>query len=334
MTAHITTPGVALGSRSTVTIWGVATLSLMALVGCAPQSNLIRQDKPKEVWTATFGLEHPLIGQIFSVRKAETIAFDELVSALEKRPYVLIGERHDHPDHHRLQARTLRALLSLETRPVAYEMLDEDDAEHIVELASAEQLASRVNWDKSGWPAFSMYAPVFEATIKANGQVVAALPRKSRIREHAMAAYTSSQPVVDSEAKKHLSPAALDTLRDDIETGHCGYANEAMVAAMVKVQTFKDRWMAKSLTDASTKAVLIAGNGHVRKDYGIPNVLPGQTLSIGIVEVDDKHLRVQDYPLERYDFIWFTPRIDETDPCDVFREQLEQMRHPGAGSPK
>jgi len=32
-----------------------------------------------------------------------------------------------------------------------------------------------------------------------------------------------------------------------------------------------------------------------------------------------------------FDYVWFTPRVDESDPCEKFREQLEKMRAPKHG---
>jgi hypothetical protein len=30
----------------------------------------------------------------------------------------------------------------------------------------------------------------------------------------------------------------------------------------------------------------------------------------------------------QYDFVWYTPRVDDLDPCDRFKEQLEKMKKP------
>ena len=97
---------------------------------------------------------------------------------------------------------------------------------------------------------------------------------------------------------------------------------------MVKAQEFKDRWMSEHLSigDAATQRVVIAGNGHVRKDYGLPNHLPNTTVSVGIIEVDQGKLSPGDYQPERYDYVWFTPRLDTLNPCDKYRRALEQMK--------
>ena len=67
--------------------------------------------------------------------------------------------------------------------------------------------------------------------------------------------------------------------------------------------------------------VLIAGNGHVRKDYGVPNHLDVESASVGFVEVwkDKDHPR--DYDANRFDYTWFTPRVDSLDPCEKYKKQ-------------
>ena len=54
-----------------------------------------------------------------------------------------------------------------------------------------------------------------------------------------------------------------------------------------QVQSFKDEWMSQQLRNTGQKAILTA-NGHVRKDYGIPNVLGTDAMSVGLIEVDDE----------------------------------------------
>ena len=71
---------------------------------------------------------------------------------------------------------------------------------------------------------------------------------------------------------------------------------------------------------------MIAGNGHVRRDYGLPNHLDLETVSIGLIEVRSELMTPQDYAPERYDYVWFTPQLDDVDPCEKYREALENMK--------
>jgi hypothetical protein len=97
--------------------------------------------------------------------------------------------------------------------------------------------------------------------------------------------------------------------------------------------------MARSLIAAGDPngAILIAGAGHVRIDYGVPIHLtamaPGkQVISIAFVEVDNQKTEPQDYaqPARKgrlpFDYVWFTPRVDDEDPCEKFRSQFDQLK--------
>ena len=125
----------------------------------------------------------------------------------------------------------------------------------------------------------------------------------------------------------------------DIRDSHCGYASEENVKAMVNVQRARDAQMAQSLIAAGDPdgAVLVAGAGHVRNDYGIPIYLRAKTtgtrtVSIAFVEVDTRKTQPQShalsYPNGRlpFDYVWFTPRIDDEDPCEKFKSQFDGMK--------
>ena len=128
----------------------------------------------------------------------------------------------------------------------------------------------------------------------------------------------------------------IAALKADIDRAHCGYAPPGLVNAMVKAQVFKDRWMSDRINTEAPQAqkVIVAGNGHVRKDYGLPNHLPPDTVAIGIIEVKAAQLKPSDYHPNRYDFLWFTPRLDTLNPCEKYRKALEKMQRAHQGRAK
>jgi uncharacterized iron-regulated protein len=108
---------------------------------------------------------------------------------------------------------------------------------------------------------------------------------------------------------------------------------------MVQVQRARDAQMAQSLIAAASAdgAVLVAGAGHVRSDYGIPVYLtamaPGrQVVSIAFVEVDEPEPEPNKYLLANaagrapFDYLWFTPRVDDQDSCEKFKAQFEKFK--------
>jgi uncharacterized iron-regulated protein len=129
------------------------------------------------------------------------------------------------------------------------------------------------------------------------------------------------------------------TMAADIRNSHCGYASEAGVKAMVGVQRARDAQMAQSLIAAAGPdgAVLVAGAGHVRTDYGIPvyltaNAAGKRVVSLAFLEVDKQKIEPHNYALPYrdgrlpFDYVWFTPRVDDEDPCEKFKAQLDKFK--------
>lgn len=117
------------------------------------------------------------------------------------------------------------------------------------------------------------------------------------------------------------------TLRTDVAEGHCGKLPDQAVAPIVRAQRMRDAAMAQALVDDATPdgAILIAGNGHVRRDTGVPVYLRGaraaEVVSLGLVETDspEESLSALSHRFEEspppYDFVWMTAPIARDDPC-------------------
>src|SRR5690606_8492139 len=69
-------------------------------------------------------------------------------------------------------------------------------------------------------------------------------------------------------------PAPLQSaLRDELEASHCGLMPRSAFTNMALAQRYRDANLAASLVSAaiaSGSAILFAGNGHVRRDRGVP----------------------------------------------------------------
>ncbi|TFG93703.1 MAG: hypothetical protein E4H11_08015 [Myxococcales bacterium] len=108
---------------------------------------------------------------------------------------------------------------------------------------------------------------------------------------------------------------------------------------MVDAQRARDGALARALIDPGPGgAILIAGSGHTRADLGVPWVLrawapEAAVASVAFVEVQRDALTLAEAvraaaDVGPHDFLWFTPRVDDLDPCTRFREQLEGMQRP------
>ena len=98
-----------------------------------------------------------------------------------------------------------------------------------------------------------------------------------------------------------------------LEQSHCGNFPAEMLPGMLNAQAARDAVMAASLKPyAKRGAVLIAGNGHVREDIGVPrwlNAVPGTVLAVGYLESDATADE------GRFNHVVTTPPVARPDPC-------------------
>ena len=276
------------------------------LAGCAP--GLLHED-------------HPLAGKAWDVREARFIEPEVAWARAAAARHVLVGETHDNPEHHRLQRRALQALAKGGARAVAMEQFD---TEHQPAMdaaqskgADAEALADAGRFDREGW-GWAFYRPLVEFAVAQRWPVLAAnLSRKELRGAAGDAARIAALP----------SPADLvAALEQDMVDGHCGHRPDPKsLAAMVNGQRLRDARMAAVLEAAPGPTVLIAGNGHVRRDRGVPLYLAkGGALVIGQVEVRPGATDPREYLASAfqgaasYDIVFFSPRAEREDPCAAF----------------
>ncbi|GMU08909.1 ChaN family lipoprotein [Corallococcus caeni] len=315
-------------------------LVLALSLGCASR----QQPSPTAAreWATTLHRDHPLVGRIWDVAAGRFVDESALRAAVVPARFVLIGERHDHPDHHRLQAELVRAKTDAGQRPaLAFEMLDVTqqpavDAALKARPEDAEGLAKAVDWANSGWPAFSLYEPVFTAGLQAHLPIVAANLPRAQVRALVM----KGPEALPSDLRSRLGleapvpEAEAEAVREELDRSHCGQLPREMLEPMALAQRARDAMMADRLLETvpADGAVLITGNGHVRKDRAVPAHLERRAkdvsvLSVALLEVSPEALKPQDYATAvdasalPYDYVWFTPAMPEDDPCKALRER-------------
>ena len=305
---------------------------------------------PREPWVSEHGRGHPLTGRVREVATGRFLEPEALFDRLARADFVLLGERHDNPDHHRLQARTLDALVARGRRPaLAFEMLAADDGPALASARASGTDAIRVavRWDESGWPPWPLYAPLFEAALRADLPIVAA--NLARRDAAALRAHGPSRLEPSLRARLGLDTAApaaeVQALAQQIHDAHCGRAPAAALPRMVTVQRAWNAGLADALLAVRARGadgtVLVAGAEHVRRDFGVPAWLarraPQATVaSVAFLEVEPEAPGCAAPSAEDalpFDYVWYTPRVDLEDPCAKYREQLERMQRGGGAGP-
>jgi uncharacterized iron-regulated protein len=321
--------------------------SLALLASCAA----IQPEQPGLPWQSALGREHPLAGRIWDVGAGRFIGAAALVERLLGARFVLLGEKHDNPDHHRLQAWALRALIAAGRRPaVGFEMFTVDDATAIARYragrpADAAGLGVAVGWDRTGWPPWPLYQPIADAALAAGLPIVATNLSPATTQAMARHGLVALEPAVIARLRLDapLSRQMRAEMAAEIQESHCHMLPEAMLDHMIAAQRARDAQIAERLAAAAQPngALLIAGNGHVRRDRGVPAFLalqaPGApAVSLAFLEVQGDETRPEAYapafgrgPLP-VDYVWFTPRLDDADPCEQYRVPLERLRRGGS----
>jgi uncharacterized iron-regulated protein len=284
---------------------------------------------------------------VWSVVDGDFVDAEAALYRLAEADFVMLGEKHDNPDHHRLQAWLVEGMLALGRKPaVAFEQLTEDREgllyDHLtLSPLDAAGIGEAVGWAETGWPDWSMYQPIAQAALDAEVPILAANPADALVQG---IAGMGEPPDAEQRARLGLDealPAELQAaLEQEIVDSHCGYLPAEMAPPMADAQRARDGGMAERIVRAATElpldgAILITGNGHARADRGVPlHVLrraPASTVAgAAIVEVVDGREEPAAYAEDfdgtlPFDFLFFTPRLDDIDPCEKFAEQLQQM---------
>lgn len=275
--------------------------------------------------------DHPLVGTLWYVGEKRQATPEELYTAASKARWVLLGEKHDNAEHHRIQAEVVGAIGQRGRRPaLVWEMAEpeHDAALKAATLESVDSLGDVIQWEQRGWPSWPEYQPIAEQALKhrmtmAAGDAPRAIRRKlgkgGTLDADTAAAVGWSLDYNDDQRRR---------LTDLLALSHCGMLPEKTLPAMVDIQRLRDAWIAKVMRNEGVEdgAILIAGAQHVRKDRGVPwhlASLGDEFLALAVVEVARDVDDLEDYPSfdsEQFDYIWFTARVDEKDPCEAFRK--------------
>ena len=245
----------------------------------------------------------------------------QLVAAIGKHSVVLLGEIHDNAAQHAMRERALRQWIEAGARPtLLMEQFDRErqgdldralaqpgvSADAVIAAAAAPSLRPGQGWR---WP---LYRPYIALAIEYRLTIVAANVSRADTRR------------VVGEGLQALGfdpnvPADIaDAQASEIIDSHCSQLDAADAQRLVAAQVARDQFMARMIERVAPRAaVLLAGNGHVRSDIGVPRWLTPATrrrsVAIGLLEVgasaDGMH----------FDVVLRTPEQPRADPCEAMR---------------
>ena len=230
---------------------------------------------------------------------------------------VLFGEVHDNAAQHALRRAEFEAMLRSGARPaLLMEQFDRErqpeieraragsaapDADQIIRAGSGAAVTETRGWN------WAFYRPLIALALAYDLPIVAA----NVSRDDARKVFTDGLAAggFDSAVPPEITHAQADA----IEHSHCGMLDSTQALRMAGAQVARDQFMARSVEAyAERGVVLLAGNGHVRTDIGVPRWLTPatrlRTVAIGLLEDGDGERGV-------YDRVVTTPRQPRADPC-------------------
>ncbi|MGL6071672.1 ChaN family lipoprotein [Craterilacuibacter sp.] len=266
-------------------------------------------------------LSLPLLAQ---AQPAASIA-DQASRWMRGQHVVLLGEVHDNAGGHAQRLALLEQALQSGWRPaLVMEMFDReqqgeldaarlrcaDDTDCIIALVGGK------GWD------WAQYRPLLVLAQRYQLPLVAGNLSRSDARKVMKEGYAAAlTPGVRARYRlDQLLPADLAAGQQQaVDRGHCGMLPASAMPAMVRAQVARDVVLADALqAHAAQGAVLIAGNGHVRRDLGVPRWLPAKMplWVVGFVEPGQG--------TAAYDLAVVVAETKREDPC----LELKAMKRP------
>jgi uncharacterized iron-regulated protein len=236
---------------------------------------------------------------------------------LAEHRIVLLGEVHDNAAGHQARYALLKKRIDAGWRPViAMEQFDRERQADLdaamARCADAVCVIRAASTDKSGWQ-WSLYEDVINLAITRHLRIVAANVSRADARAVIGKGYGAAldEATINRFGLNAPPPKDIEQAqREAVDAGHCGKLPPQMLPGMVHAQIARDVGMAKVLMDHGDGVVLLAGNGHVRKDIGVPRWLKASAddvWSMGFVEATPAPGTYDDY--------MDLPSQPRSDPC-------------------
>jgi len=180
---------------------------------------------PLPRYTQPVEAQSPLVGRILQ-GGGQFISPQQVLDNCARATLCMLGEQHDHPDHHAVQAWIITALAQRgRLAALALEMADAGLRFDGPRDASEATVRASLRWNEDGWP-WALYAPPVMAAVRAGVPVVGVnLPQGKMRPAMQQARWDASVP-----------PDVRQRILDDVAESHCGLLPTSQLPAMARIQ--------------------------------------------------------------------------------------------------
>lgn len=268
-------------------------LSCVALV-CLPLSGFATETNTPRSVTLT-GQDGVL--KVWSRKDNRYIDEVQFIDASARAPFLILGEVHDNPLHHRLRGEIVEKIMASRAKfkpmlppPAAVFEHATTDRQLRLDAVTARYATSSggedvdlffkaANWVARGWPDSKQFAPLIRAVLNAKMPLYAGdVPRKrimtvARGSKSPQSQELSKSEIAHLKLDRSLGAANNNAALAEIAEAHCGVLPDTMLEPMAYAQRLRDATLADVFIKAVSKhgsAILFTGNGHVREDRAVP----------------------------------------------------------------
>lgn len=260
------------------------------------------------------GLEHPVTpGEIIDTGSGKSISFNQLIDALDKARVIYVGESHTSMKHHRKQLDVIKALVEKGKQvSVGMEMFDHTYQRKLNRWSAGElaweDFLRQVHWYANWKFNDALYKDILIYIKSCNLPLVGL-----NIPFHLPAKIAVGGIETLSRQERELLPARIDLSNAE----HRAYVETIFNMHRIKGRDDFDNFyaaqcawedgMAQAIADNLKESIMvvIAGNGHIVRKFGIPDRAYSRTNTpFRTIYLTGQRPQVT---LADADFIWVSP---------------------------
>jgi len=295
----------------------------------------------------------PLVGKIVQTESSQTVDFYDLVSTLLTNDVIYLAEKHDNPEHHRIQLAIINKLLEQGKKPsIGFEFFSMNDTPLLLNFIDSGKvthkkaddsvieslLRKQLGWEDRSDEMWGYYFSLLDLARKEQLQVAGLDLSRSQIRRLTRKGLNKLTRVEKKQlfSTRFMNEPYKEYMFELFANVHCGMKNPAMQSRLYDTWIARNDKIALSITQMYEKnldepMVIIIGGGHTEYGLGVVDrvnaILGGiSQVTIGLREISIEPAPLEDYlaPLDlkgfeavsSFDYIWFTQRVSYEDPCE------------------
>jgi uncharacterized iron-regulated protein len=261
----------------------VVLLILIVIPACALLVGCLRRETLPPWTSSILALKPPVEpDEIYTIPEGEKISFDQLITRIDSSKVIFVGEAHDQIEHHHIQLRILQGLLAKGKEVVVAMEMFHRSQQPVLDRWSQGGLKERefrkeTNWDVTWGIDYQLYRGILDEARNRHLKVLALNVDREWVSHVAKNGIKGLSPEDRNKLPEmDLSDKEHRTYIRRIYNNHRGGLSKDF-ERFYESQALWDEGMAETLSEflkspeSQGKTILvIAGNGHIVFDFGIP----------------------------------------------------------------